>query len=173
MVDLFPFQISEVLLNAYDFIGEYFFGKETKEFNEKEREFYTEFTSSKKSYEEYLKRNIRTENIGLIFGRAIPNMVSLFGIAASFKYDNLAPFFMLTVPSEAWRNIIMQFQISNRIDRKVKMGDLEEQCKKSNCINIDGHMKFLDKDALDRYLVDGEYFEDNFNDYDGEDGIVY
>ena len=67
----------------------------------------------------------------------------------------------------------MQFQTSNRIDRKVKMGDLEEQCKTSNCIDINKYMKFLDKDALDRYLVDGEYFEDNFNDYDGEDGIVY
>jgi len=30
----------------------------------------------------------------------------------------------------------------SRIDRKVKMGDLEEQCKTSNCIDINKYMKY-------------------------------
>ncbi len=156
-----------------NYLEDYFFGTKSKEFNEKEREFYREFTSSKKSYEKYLKRHIKAENVGLIFGRIIPNIVSLIGIAVSFKYENMAPFIMFTMPSEAWRNITMHYERNSIVERKVKMNDLEDKCKNSNCSDIDDYMKFLDEDSIGRNNINGIYFNENMNEYGNDDDIAY
>lgn len=152
MINPLPFLLGETILRTYDFfkdsVSEYFFGTKTKEFKEKEREFYGEFTSSKQLYTDYLKKNLKSEKIEILLGRTIPNIISSIGIAVSVKYNNPTYFFAITVPSEIWRNTMTQFDRQNKSDSIYRMKDLERRCK-SDCSNLNDYMGFLNKDRFE------------------------